>query len=423
MHHRSLFASTTLLALLAACSAPIEAESLGHASTALGSGLSEVTGFGANPGGLKMYEHVPASLPANPALVVVLHGCTLGAADIAQTGWNDLADKLGFVVVYPEQTTTNNQMRCFNWGGVYGDLSKIARGQYENESVKEMVDESVAAHGVDPKRVFVAGFSAGGGEAAVLAATWPDVFAAGATIAGIPYHCASSFADAFTCMKPGITKTPEQWATLVKSAYDGYAGPSPRMSIWQGAADGTVAPANRGELVKQWTQVHGAGQTPSATDTIDGAAHTVFKDASGNVVVESFEVPGMDHGVAIDPKNGCGTAGSYAIDKGICTAALVVGFFGIGGATTGSSPGAVDGGTSSSSSSSTGGDGAKSAAGAAAPSATGATSTTGASADSGSADSTCALRPASTGSLAGAGMLAAIAALLGARRRRARSTS
>ena len=210
MHHRMLPVTSSLalrgaagalvLGALGACAAATDDEgSIGSTASALGSpALVEVTGFGANPGGLKMYEYAPASLGTKPAVVVVLHGCTQGAADVAQTGWNSLADKLGFVVVYPEQSTTNNSERCFNWGGVYGDMTKIARNQYENASIKQMVDKSVAAHSADTKRVFVVGFSAGGGEAAVMAAAWPDVFAAGAAIAGIPYHCAASFADAFT---------------------------------------------------------------------------------------------------------------------------------------------------------------------------------------------------------------------------------
>ncbi|MDF2692868.1 MAG: Esterase, depolymerase family, partial [Labilithrix sp.] len=284
------------------------AEDVAKTASALGSQpLVEVTGFGANPGALKMFEYAPPSLPASGApVVVVLHGCSQGATDIARTGWSDLADELGFLVVYPEQVAANNQARCFNWGGVYGDLTNIQRGKDENQSIKEMVDKAITSHGSDPKRIFVAGFSAGGGQAAVIAATWPDVFAGAAIIAGIPYHCNTTFAEAFTCQKPGKDKTPAQWAALVKEAHAGYTGAYPRISIWQGASDTIVGPANRNELVEQWTEVHGVGQTPSATGTVDGASHTVFKDQAGNVVVESYEIPGMDHGVAVVPAQKCG---------------------------------------------------------------------------------------------------------------------
>jgi poly(hydroxyalkanoate) depolymerase family esterase len=315
--------------IVAACSSTSDetAQTSSAISHASGSGLTEITNFGSNPAGLKMYEYVPSALAALPPVLVVLHGCTQGAADIANTGWNALADRFGFVIVYPEQNTNNNPMRCFNWGGVYGDLSTIARGKGENESVEEMVQRTLRVHNGDAKRVFVAGFSAGGGLAAEMAATWPDVFAGGATIAGLPYHCNSSFMESFTCMKPGIDKTPAQWAALVKEGSNGYTGAFPRMSIWQGASDTIVAPKNRTELVDQWTGVHNASL--AATDTVHGANHTTYTNDSGAVVVESYEVPSMDHGVAIDPHNGCGTAGQYALDKGICTASLVVRFFGL----------------------------------------------------------------------------------------------
>jgi poly(hydroxyalkanoate) depolymerase family esterase len=326
---RALSLLSAPIVVLACTSAPEEATTETSSTLATHAGLAEITGFGSNPAGLKMYEYVPSTLGSAPGVLVVLHGCTQTAADIAKTGWNALADRYGFVVVYPEQNTSNNPIRCFNWGGVYGNLSTLARGKGENESVKEMVDRATRDHAADPKRVFVAGFSAGGGLAAEMAATWPDVFAAGATLAGLPYRCNSSFIESFTCMKPGIDKTPAQWAELARQGAPNVSGPFPRMSIWQGASDTVVAPKNRLELIDQWTGVHGVSATPTATETVSGAKHTIFADDSGAIVVESYEIPSMDHGVAVDPRNGCGTAGSYALDKGICTAALVVKFFGL----------------------------------------------------------------------------------------------
>ncbi len=371
MRHQNLL---SLIAFGAALSGPAlvgcalassePAEDVASAESALGNdggagakALVEVTGFGSNPGALKMLEYVPSSAPATGAsIVVVLHGCSQGAADVAKTGWNDLADEKGFIVVYPEQVTANNQARCFNWGGVYGDLTNIQRGKGENQSIKEMIDKELASKNADPQRVFVVGFSAGGALAAIMAATWPEVFSAGATIAGIPYHCNTTFAEAFSCQKPGKDKTPAQWAALAKEANAGYTGAFPRMSIWQGANDTIVGPANRSELVEQWTEVHGVGQTPSATDTTLGANHSVFKDKAGKVVVETYEVPDMDHGVAVDPSKKCGTVAqnSYAIDKGLCTAAHVVSFFGLDAPSSGGADGGTKPPTGPSSSSSSG---------------------------------------------------------------------
>ena len=103
------------------------------ALTVAAGGLEAVTGFGTNPAGLTMYRYVAQGAGPNAPLVVLLHGCTQGAADMVNAGWNTLADKYKFHVVYPEQTTANNPYRCFNWAGVYGNPANLRRGQGENQ--------------------------------------------------------------------------------------------------------------------------------------------------------------------------------------------------------------------------------------------------------------------------------------------------
>ena len=103
--------------------------------------LTPVTSFGTNPGNLAMYEYVPAALPASPAVVVAMHGCTQTATAYYQnSGWPKYADRLGFVVVFPEQRTGNNANRCFTWF----QPSDTTRGQGEALSIKQMVDNAVA---------------------------------------------------------------------------------------------------------------------------------------------------------------------------------------------------------------------------------------------------------------------------------------
>src|SRR5207237_6221624 len=108
--------------------------------------FTPVTDFGANPGALLMYEYVPAGLPTGRPLVVVMHGCTQQAAAMEATGWHKLADDKGFAVIYPEQATANNQVRCFNWAGEYGDPANLVRGQGENQSIMSMIDKAIASH-------------------------------------------------------------------------------------------------------------------------------------------------------------------------------------------------------------------------------------------------------------------------------------
>jgi poly(hydroxyalkanoate) depolymerase family esterase len=296
------------------------------------SALTQVTSFGTNPGNLKMWTHVPASMPANAPLVVALHGCTQTAAGYEATGWSALANQLKFYVVYPEQLSGNNQNTCFNWF----EPGDIARGQGEALSIKQMVDSMKTTYSIDPARVYVTGLSAGAAMTHVMAATYPDVFAGGAVMAGVPYKCALTMNDAFSCMSPGADKTPTAWRDLVRGAYSTYTGPYPRMSIWHGTSDYTVKNTNLTEGVEQWTAVHGIDLTEDVSETVAGYPHKVYKDASGKALVESYAVTGMGHGTAIDPAFkfpgttvACGTAGAYVLDTDICSTWQVAKFFGL----------------------------------------------------------------------------------------------
>ena len=146
--------------------------------------LVEINEFGTNPGALKMFAYVPEhDCRARSALVVVLHGCGQTAAgyDLG-TGWSALAKRYGFALLMPEQQGGNNPNTCFNWFNP-GD---IARGGGEAASIRQMVARMVTEHKIDPRRVFITGLSAGGAMTSVMLATYPEVFAGGAIIAGLP---------------------------------------------------------------------------------------------------------------------------------------------------------------------------------------------------------------------------------------------
>ena len=334
-----------LVAALAAWSAPARAQS---------AALVQVTDFGSNPGGLRMWKYVPAGMPGNAPLVLALHACGQQAADYVKAGWNGLADQYKFYVVYPEQTSANNALNCFNWAGnntnpVTGDNdpANLTRGMGENESIKQMVDKMKADYSVDGKRVFISGLSGGGAQTALMLATWPDVFAGGATFAGIPYWCTINKNQVATCLNPGVTHTPAEWGDLVRKDFPGYTGPWPRVAIWQGTKDSVVNPANQTELMKQWTNVHGLGQTPTSSDLpAAGVTRDVYADATGAAVVEVLKVANMDHGVPVDPKSGCGVAAPYVLDVGVCSAAILAADWGLTGAAPMGDGGAGSGGGS-----------------------------------------------------------------------------
>lgn len=295
-------------------------------ATSADAALVKVDAFGANPGALVMYEHVPAGLPAGRPIVVVMHGCTQTAAAMETAGWNELADQHRFTVIYPEQQTANNPARCFNWAGEYGDTANLERGKGENASIIAMVDSAIARHGADRTKVYVAGFSAGGAFAAVLAATHPDRFAAVSIMSGLPYRCATSVSGAFSCQSPGVDKTPAAWGDLVRAAFT-TTGARPRVQIWHGASDATVVPANQVELVEQWSNALGA--TPGATETIGGTTRSTFV-VGQTVVLESYRVGGMGHAVATgsDPLGTCtATAGAYFEARSICSTLRAARFF------------------------------------------------------------------------------------------------
>lgn len=297
--------------------------------------LTKVTSFGSNPGALAMYEYAPASLGTNRPLVVVLHGCTQTAADMERAGWNTLADAQNFAVVYPEQQTANNSVRCFNWAGEFGDPTNLVRGQGENASIIAMIDHAIATHGSDASRVYIVGFSAGAAFAAVMLATWPDRFAGGAIMSGVPYRCATSVNGAFSCQSPGVSKTAPQWGDLIRAA-SSYTGTRPVVQIWHGATDTTVVPANQAELIKQFANAAGGDDTADETSTVDGATKKVYKSGT-RVVVESYAIPAMGHSVVIGGTGCPSTAGSYFTDKGICATLRAAQLFGLvdGGGTGG----------------------------------------------------------------------------------------
>jgi len=320
-----LTALTTLgLAALSGTAAAVQPPDTSTAAA----GLERIDGFGSNPGALSMYRYAPEGLPAHSPVVVALHGCTQDAPTyFAGAGWQHFADAGGFSVVAAQQEQGNNSNKCFNWFQP-GDT---ARGQGEALSLKQMVDRTIADLDADPSRVYITGLSAGGGMTASMLAAYPDVFAAGAVIGGLPHGCASSMVEAFSCMNPGVSKSAAAWGDLARSSYPDYTGTRPKVSVWHGTADYTVNSANAGESVKQWTNVLGADQDADATESLPGGTtRSDYTNGSGDVVVRSYLVQGMGHGTPVKPSEGCGTAGAYFLDT-ICSSKYIAGDWGLGG--------------------------------------------------------------------------------------------
>ena len=289
--------------------------------------LAEVAGFGANPGALRMLLHAPPDLATGAALVVVLHGCGQTAQGYAHgAGWLALADACGFAVLTPEQTRGNNMNLCFNWF----EPADVARGGGEVASIAQMVARAVRDHSLDPRRVFVTGLSAGGAMAAALLATYPETFAAGAVIAGLPYGAASGMQEAFGAMRNVRSLTARAWGDKVRAAAPAGAAP-PRVSVWQGNADSTVTTAAADALVAQWTDVHGLTASEVAPTASPLHTRRVWRGADGATCVELNTLAGMGHGapLAATGEDGWGEAGPWLLEVGVSSSLLIAAEWGL----------------------------------------------------------------------------------------------
>ena len=291
--------------------------------------LTDLTNFGSNPGALRARTYIPAGLKKGAPLVVVLHGCTQNAAGYdAGSGWSQLADRHGFALLFPEQTRANNPNLCFNWF----QPEDVRRDAGEPLSIRQMIEAIVAAHKIDPKRIFVTGLSAGGAMTSVMLATYPELFAGGAIIAGLPYGTASSMPEAFDRMRGhGGPKGPAL-AALVRAASD-HKGPWPTISIWHGTADQTVSRANAEAILAQWRPLHGLDREPTRQETVDGYPHRIWCDANGRALIEDYEITGLAHGtpLATRGEGAVGAAMPHMLEAGISSTRHIAASWGIAG--------------------------------------------------------------------------------------------
>jgi poly(hydroxyalkanoate) depolymerase family esterase len=290
--------------------------------------LVETEGFGTNPGDLRMFSYVPESLQPAPALVVVLHGCGQTAAgyDLG-AGWSTLAKHYGFALLMPEQQPSNNANGCFNWF----NPQDSKRGRGEASSIRQMIAREVADHKIDRHRVFVTGLSAGGAMTSVMLATYPEVFAAGAIIAGLPYGVATNVREALSGMFQSPARPASELGDLVRNASK-HRGPWPKLSVWHGSADRTVNPANADEIVKQWLDVHQLPSTPMSEGPVDGYPRQIWWNADGETVVESYTITDMAHGTPLGTAENdqrYGKQGAFLIEAGISSSYHIANFFGL----------------------------------------------------------------------------------------------
>lgn len=286
--------------------------------------LTRTETFGPNPGQLTMLSLIPANLPPRAPLVVVLHGCTQTAEAYAENaGWLALADRFGFAILAPEQSPTNNPNRCFNWFSP-GD---VRRGEGEAASIASMTAHLVAAHDLDADRIFITGLSAGGAMTAAMLAAYPDLFAGGAVIAGVPYGVARNVQDALRVMgRPDGRPAAALGALAPKQ---GSAAPPPRLAIWHGDADFTVQAGNAHDLAQQWSALHGLPSTPHRVESRPFGTRSTWRSASGDVLIEMNIVRGLGHGTPLSTKaiGDVGRVAPYMLEAGVSSSLEIARFW------------------------------------------------------------------------------------------------
>ena len=284
--------------------------------------------FASNPGALSAYRYIPADLAPCAPLVVVLHGCTQHAQGFDRgSGWSHLADRYGFALLVPEQTRGNNPNFCFNWF----QPKDTARGEGEAASIASMIEAMVTRHGLDHARVHITGLSAGGAMTASMLAAYPDLFASGAIIAGLPHGIARNVPQALDAMAGRSTADAGSLGDHVRAASE-HQGPWPRISVWQGDADHTVVAANGDAVAAQWRSVHGLEGPPTLTEGIGPHRRSAWTDAEGRELVELYAISGMGHGVPLRPGTSdgeAGTAGAHMLDVGLDSTGRIAAFFGL----------------------------------------------------------------------------------------------
>ena len=267
------------------------------------------TSAGAAP--YKLFEPRLAVPPT--ALVVMLHGCTQSADDFAAgTRMNALATVHNLLVAYPEQGRAANPSRCWNWFLT----SNQRRDEGEPAAIAAVVRAVMAEHGIAPGRVMVAGLSAGGAMAAIMAEAYPELFGAAAIHSGLPVGAAHDMASAFAAMRRAAPRSPAEGGLVVRGV--------PTI-VFHGDADATVDPGNAAAIVARLS-AREAGLRPATEHGVqpNGRSWTkeTGRDGAGRLRFESWTIKGAPHAWS-----GGSPAGSYTDPSGPDASAEMVRFF------------------------------------------------------------------------------------------------
>lgn len=222
-------------------------------------------------------------------LVIMLHGGTQDADDFAAgTRMNELAEEHRFLVAYPSQCKSANASLCWNWFKPEDQM----RDAGEPSIIAGITSEIIAEHDIDPQRVFVAGLSAGGAMAGVMAATYPEIYAAVGVHSGLPYRSATDVASAFAAMRgdPGLHQSRRKLRPAPDHAV------RPRTIVFHGDADHIVHPSNATKIVEERVKSEDRMERAKARSSASRTyTREIIRDKAGTVVVDYWLIHGSGH--------------------------------------------------------------------------------------------------------------------------------
>jgi len=300
------------------------------------SGIWQQYTYNGPAGSRPYFVYTPASYQVGTAvpLIVMLHGCTQTPADFAAgTQMDQLADQKQFIVVYPQQTSTYNQEKCWNWF----DSADQSRGNGEPAiiaGIVQAVEQTTSQWTIDTHRIYAAGLSAGAAMTVILGATYPDIFAAIGVQSGLEYQAATSSTEAYTALRQG-GPDPARQGQAAYNAMGSAARVVPTITF-HGTSDYLVYPINGEQVVRQWMQTdhlashnayNASFNSPTSTtngQVAGGHSYSVYtwNDNNGNEVQEYWLVNGMGHGWS-----GGSSSGTYTDPQGPGATQAIYNFF------------------------------------------------------------------------------------------------
>ena len=275
--------------------------------------------FGDNPGELSA-SYYPATMNSDN-LVVLLHGCAQNGEKLALTsGFIGLAKAQNFSLVIPQQSEKNNIKSCFNWFSP----QDTAKDSGEILSIKNIII-AVAAE-TKSVNIYVIGLSAGGAMASALLVHYPDLFVAGAVVAGLPFPCADNLIKAIACMRSGPASSVDELVQAVTSL-SGSRNHWPSLSVWTAKDDPIVNAKNSHYLALQWAKLNGITHAPSRK-IMPNHTQSQWINKQKQVVVELMELDTLGHGIAVNSRleNG-GSPAPFVIESSLTTALNIITFW------------------------------------------------------------------------------------------------